>query len=273
MMNNHSQSAEQQSLALDQRDPLALYRRNVYYTDFLDAQDPALFAKYIDHLTPDTIDGRVLDVGCGTGQVVAELRHRGVYAIGIEVSETSVERAQARGLTCILYDGHNIPFNDGYFDVVGAFNVLEHVPWAEELILELVRVLRTGGKLVISCPNFYRFIGWRDYHPRMRGLMNKFKNFIRLVQKWRQIRKDPDGMRFDRMVPVWKKPFEPDDDAVVATNPIELSFFVERAGCVVEKLECTDRYIPKLLDFLLNISVLRYGMFNVFLVARKVKQG
>lgn len=75
----------------------------------------------------------------------------------------------------------------------------------------------------------------------------------------------------DRMPPIVKEPFSPDDDAIVATNPLEMKFFLERAGCRVERLECTDRYVPKPLDFLLNLTPARYLMFNAFLVA--VKRG
>jgi len=76
-------------------------------------------------------------------------------------------------------------------------------------------------------------------------------------------------VRFDRMTPIVKEPFTPDDDAIVATNPLEMQFFLERNGCAVEMLSCTDRYVAAPLDWLLNATPLRYFMFNAFLVARK----
>jgi hypothetical protein len=83
------------------------------------------------------------------------------------------------------------------------------------------------------------------------------------------MRKAPDQVRFDRMTPIVKQPFTPDDDAVVATNPIEMRFFLERAGCAVEQVSCTDRYVARPVDWLLNLTPLRYLMFNAFLVARR----
>jgi hypothetical protein len=71
------------------------------------------------------------------------------------------------------------------------------------------------------------------------------------------------------MTPVMKEPFEPDDDAIVATNPLEIAFFLRRAGCEVERIECTDRYVPWPVDAVLNLTPLRYLMFNAFVVASK----
>ncbi len=79
----------------------------------------------------------------------------------------------------------------------------------------------------------------------------------------------PTEVRFDRMTPIIKEPFTADDDAVVATNPVEMEFFLTRAGCIVETVACTDRYVAKPVEFLLNLGPWRYLMFNSFLVARR----
>ena len=81
---------------------------------------------------------------------------------------------------------------------------------------------------------------------------------------------DPKAVRFDRMLPVVKELFSPDDDAIVATNPLEISFFLQQFGCEVESVACTDRYVAGPVDFALNLTPLRYLMFNAFVVARKI---
>jgi hypothetical protein len=93
----------------------------------------------------------------------------------------------------------------------------------------------------------------------------------RLREKRRQIHVAPDTVRFDRMPPIIKEPFTPDDDAIVATNALEMQFFLERAGCEVESVSCCDRYVARPLDLLLNIGPWRYCMFNSFLVAKRTK--
>ena len=245
------------------------YRHNEAYAEFLAGWDEGFYAKYADTLKPDRPGARALDVGCGVGQVVRRLKEAGFAAQGVEVSEPNVAKAKQFGLDCELYNGRQLPFPDRHFASVGALNVLEHVEEPEAFIVELVRVTAPGGRLVISSPNFFRVLGWRDYHPSMRGLANKWRNLGRLLAKRRQRLTDPDRARFDRLTPIVREPFQPDDDAIVKTNGPEIAFFLGRAGCRVERIECTDRYVARPIDFGLNLTPLRFGMFNAFVVARR----
>jgi len=245
------------------------YRHNEAYAEFLAGWDAGFYAKYADTLRPAHAGARALDVGCGAGQVVGRLTAAGFEAWGVDVSEPNIERAKKFSERCLLYDGRRLPFPDGHFASAGALNVLEHVEQPEAFITELVRVAAPGGRVVLSSPNFFRVLGLRDYHPKMRGLGNKWRNWRRLREKRRQMRTAPDSVRFDRLTPIMKTPFTPDDDAIVATNGLEQEFFLNRAGCDVESVACTDRYVAGPVDFLLNLGPWRYGMFNAFVVARK----
>jgi len=252
-------------------EPEDYYRKNQAYADFLAGWDAGFYAKYADTLRPDNPKGRVLDVGCGVGQVVARLKEAGFEAHGVDISEPNITRARQISEHCRLYDGKKLPYPDAYFASAGALNVLEHVAEPEAFVAELVRVIEPGGKVVLSSPNFFRVIGFRDYHPRMRGLANKWRNLRRILQKIMQMRQKPDEVRFDRMTPIVKEPFTPDDDAIVATNPLEVKFFLERNGCKVLSVQCTDRYVAAPINFLLNLGPWRYVMFNAFLIARRLK--
>jgi 2-polyprenyl-3-methyl-5-hydroxy-6-metoxy-1,4-benzoquinol methylase len=247
------------------------YRQNEAYAEHLANWDPRLYSKYADTLKPSRPGAPALDVGCGVGQVVARLQEAGFEAHGVDVSEPNIERAKKISERCQLYDGKKLPFADKFFASAGALNVLEHVDEPEAFIRELVRVVEIGGKVVLSSPNFFRVFGFRDYHPRMRGVGSKWRNWKRLREKRAQMRTAPDAVRFDQMQPIVKEPFTPDDDAIVATNALEMKFFLERAGCEVLRVECTDRYVAKPIDLLLNFGPWRYVMFNSFLVARRVR--
>src|SRR5947209_9026058 len=207
------------------------YRQNEAYAEFLASWDAGFYSKYADTLKPEKPGSRALDVGCGVGQVEARLTEAGCEAYGVDVSEPNIERARKFSNRCQLYDGKKLPFPDEHFASVGALNVLEHVDEPEAFIRELVRVTAIGGRVVLSSPNFFRVFGFRDYHPKMRGLGNKWRNWQRLQQKRRQIKSDPASVRFDKMIPIVKEPFTPDDDAIVATNAVEMQFFLERSGC------------------------------------------
>lgn len=246
------------------------YINNEKYAEFLSGWDSGFYAKYADALKPVHPQGRALDVGCGVGQVLARLQEQGYEAYGVDVSKPNIERALKVCPRALLYDGKHLPFSNEFFDSAGALNVLEHVEEPEHFIAELVRVVKSGGKVVLSSPNFFRVIGFRDYHPRMRGIKNKWRNFKRIREKLFQMNKEPEKVRFDRMTPIVKEPFTPDDDAIVATNPFEMEFFLARAGCKIESSVCTDRYVPKIIDFLLNLGPWRRLMFNAFIIARKI---
>ena len=247
------------------------YHQNEDYAKFLSGQDSGFFAKYADALITGGPGARVLDVGCGVGQVVARLQAAGMEAHGVDVSEPNIKRAQQVTERCRVYDGKKLPYADKYFASAGALNVLEHVEEPEAFIQDLVRVVQIGGRVVLSSPNFFRVLGFRDYHPRMRGVGQKWKNWKRLSEKRALIKGDARSVRFDRMEPIVKEPFTADDDAIVATNPLEMQFFLERAGCRVESVACTDRYVAAPIDWLFNLTPARYLMFNAFLVARREK--
>ena len=247
------------------------YRHNEAYAEFLANWDENFYAKYTDTLRPAKPGGRVLDVGCGAGQVVGRLTEAGFEAHGVDVSEPNIAKARRFSERCQFYDGKHLPFPDRHFASVGALNVLEHVEAPEAFIVELVRVLEPGGRIVVSSPNFFRVFGFRDYHVKMRGVGNKFRNWLRLREKRRQMRNAPATVRFDRMTPIVKEPFTPDDDAIVATNALEMEFFLQRAGCDNISVACTDRYVARPIDFILNATPLRYLMFNAFVLGRRVR--
>jgi len=244
------------------------YRNNEAYAEFLDQWDAGFYSKYTRTLRPLRPGGRVLDVGCGVGQVIGKLSADGIEAHGVEISEPNIARAQRVAPHARTYDGRRLPYPDQHFNVVGTLNVLEHVDEPEFFLGEMVRVLEPGGRIVVSSPNFLRILG-PGYHPRMRGLRQKWRNFRALQDRRRRIQSAPDTHRFERMQPIVRQPFQPDDDAVVATNSLEIAFFLTRLGCSVQRVECTDRDVPGLLDWLLNITPLRWAMFNAFVVAQR----
>jgi len=245
------------------------YQNNQAYAEFLSGWDEGFYAKYADTLKPARPGARVLDIGCGVGQVVNRLTQAGYESYGVDVSQPNLERARKISERCQLYDGKQLPFPDNHFTSAGALNVLEHVDEPEAFIRELARVVEPGGRVLLSSPNFLRVLGFRDYHPHMRGLANKWRNWQRLREKRRLMKTAPQSVRFDRMTPIVKTPFTADDDAIIATNGVEMAFFLERTGCTVESVSCTDRYVAKPIDFLLNLTPLRFLMFNAFVVARR----
>jgi homoserine O-acetyltransferase len=96
----------------------------------------------------------VLDVGCGTGSLLARLRSRGERKLmGVELSEKAVVAAAQRGFDIVhadLNDGLSA-FNDDQFDYVVLSHTLQSVRDVERVLVEILRVGRKG---IVSFPNF-----------------------------------------------------------------------------------------------------------------------
>jgi SAM-dependent methyltransferase len=93
------------------------------------------------------ISGRTLDVGCGT-KPYTHLYHSSEY-VGLEIDSSET---RAKGRADIFYDGHRFPFPDSFFDSIVANEVLEHVFNPDEFLLEIARVLKSGGMLLLTLP-------------------------------------------------------------------------------------------------------------------------
>jgi 2-polyprenyl-3-methyl-5-hydroxy-6-metoxy-1,4-benzoquinol methylase len=98
---------------------------------------------------------RVLDLGCGEGFFAAELTRAGAEVLAADVAEEPLRRARARtpGLCTQLIEGEGgWGIADASFDVVWAGEVIEHVADTSRWLSELRRVLRSGGRLLLSTP-------------------------------------------------------------------------------------------------------------------------
>ncbi len=106
----------------------------------------------LEHVAPGE---QVLDVGCGEGQFASELLRAGVRVVGIDVAETPLLRARERdpGLDLRLTDADGPwPIEDASFDAVWAGETIEHVTDTAGWLSEVRRVLRPGGRLLLSTP-------------------------------------------------------------------------------------------------------------------------
>lgn len=96
---------------------------------------------------------RVLDVGCGSGDLLAALLRRGYSCTGLDSSLPALAAARAQGIDALLGDYHSGPLRAESFDAVSMFHFLEHLP-DPRYALEFARnVLRPAGRLVVQVPN------------------------------------------------------------------------------------------------------------------------
>ena len=109
---------------------------------------------------------RVLEVGCGTGLILERIARYATHARGIDVSPGMLQQARARGLDVVLASATQLPFADASFDLVCSFKVLAHVPDIGRALLEIARVTRPGGVMILE---FYNPWSLRYVAKRLAG--------------------------------------------------------------------------------------------------------
>lgn len=112
-----------------------------------------LITKLVRSLKTDD-DFRILDAGCGTGQMTKRLEAIG-HAIGLDSAQEAIDYARSRGVKRLVRGSITAPpFADGSFDCVLALDVIEHVDDDMGILTSLYHVIKPGGHLIITVPAF-----------------------------------------------------------------------------------------------------------------------
>jgi 2-polyprenyl-3-methyl-5-hydroxy-6-metoxy-1,4-benzoquinol methylase len=120
-----------------------------------------------------------VELGCGRGEFARLLRDRGFDVTAVDVDSHNITACQALGFRAKQADlNQPLPFEDDSFDLAVMLEVVEHIPLADRLVIEISRILRCDGLLLLSTPNYawilYRVQSLLGYPPHSEGYHFRF---------------------------------------------------------------------------------------------------
>ncbi|MBI3398656.1 MAG: class I SAM-dependent methyltransferase [Deltaproteobacteria bacterium] len=125
-------------------------------------EDPLLWDAYMKDIFARAADalarrfpkgGDILDIGCGYGFFLSQMKKKGWQTCGMDVSETAVSYAKGRGLNVTLGTLEDIKHKESSFDVATLFYVFEHLPDPLKALQEIRRILKPNGLLLLRVPH------------------------------------------------------------------------------------------------------------------------
>jgi 2-polyprenyl-3-methyl-5-hydroxy-6-metoxy-1,4-benzoquinol methylase len=121
---------------------------------------------YLEEMKP----GKLLEVGCGSGQFLDCMRRAGWEVEGVEIDSRAADYARKKyGVPVHIGTLESMQYPDNTFDAVTMNHVIEHVYEPVTLLQECHRVLKPGGRLVVVTPNTISY-GHRRFRQYWRGL-------------------------------------------------------------------------------------------------------
>lgn len=107
-------------------------------------------------------NGRLMDVGCGNGETIRNLKPYGWDLYGVDIDAKAIAYARRHGLTHVSKGDYSYlsKFPDGYFDVIRSYHVIEHLDNPKRFIELSYRKLKKGGQFICGTPNSASMQSW-----------------------------------------------------------------------------------------------------------------
>lgn len=200
-----------------------------YYKEFLE------FVNYYAK-----VGDKIVDIGCGTGQSSFYLSKLGYNVIGVDEAQRFCDYAQENypDVQFIQADVAKLPFKDNYFDIVSSYNTVEHFADVEKALVEMIRVIKPNGQILLHSPNLlslkHVIDAFNNNGLTFEGKKNKLKLFLLF---WRNSFMILKKKLQHRIVINYRQPdFNyqfPDNDATCYLNPVDLKKILKKYHCKI----------------------------------------
>ena len=159
------------------------------YDTFLQTYRYGIVKKHVQDFSGQAT---LLDCACGSGYGAELLKGHTSY-IGVDVSSEAIDFARKNygeyGEFC-LCDGLRLPFSDGAFEIISSLETIEHLPKNDHchFISELLRVLKPGGRIIITSPNrnylYKKHLKRRGWHNPYHHYEYELKEFLEFIKSF-----------------------------------------------------------------------------------------
>lgn len=215
----------------------------------------------------------LLELGCGDADIVKFLPPQMKYT-GLDPSEMCIAKLKSGNNNFVVGCAEEIPFSGGSFDFIFSGNAFEHFYDPKKSILEMIRVTKPGGYIIIVAPNLevpWATINAVRHYSLLKKMIFSFKRWIDLglrifgVLRFRPVKENYTTAtgRFDRA----------DDDLMSVTSTYEVASLLKKRGL---KEVFIDKLVPKDNSFknkirlaLTYIPVLRYYGTGILVIFQK----
>lgn len=127
------------------------------------------------------ITGKVLEIGTGSGYGVNYLPAHCAEFITVDKFKSTIDFSKYSNVSFVQCTVPPLPFNDNTFDFVVSFQVIEHIKNNKAFVQEIYRVLKPGGKFIVTTPNILTTLTRNPWHIReykKEELQSLLKNFF-----------------------------------------------------------------------------------------------
>jgi len=105
---------------------------------------------------PDRVrNGKILDIGCGSGETLAQLQSIGWLGYGLDIDKKAIINARKLGVLNASLGSHKdiVKYKNSMFDAIRLYHVIEHISDPREALALIKKKLKPGGQLIIGTPN------------------------------------------------------------------------------------------------------------------------